>query len=59
MDTWEKVVIGIAAVLLLMWFLPGTRRAIETSKDAPKDWMGLLIPIGAVVLFIVFLVSTL
>jgi len=59
MDTWEKIVIGIFVVVLLFWLLPGTRQMIENSKDAPKDWKGLLIPIAAVVLFIMFLISTL
>jgi hypothetical protein len=59
MDTWEKVVIGIILVVLIFWLLPGTRQMIEKSKDAPKDWKGLLIPIAAVVLFIMFLISTL
>ena len=59
MDTWEKVVIGIILVVLIFWLLPGTRQMIEKSKGAPKDWKGLLIPIVAVVLFIMFLISTL
>lgn len=55
----ESILIGILMVLVLLWFLPGTRRMIEDSKDAPKDWKGVLVPIGAVVLFIVFLILTL
>jgi TRAP-type C4-dicarboxylate transport system permease small subunit len=58
MDIWEKLFIGIVAMGALYIFLPGTRQMIEKSKDAPKDWMGLLIPIGAVILFIVFLISS-
>ena len=55
MALWEKMVIGIAAVLILLWMLPGTRNMVEASRDAPKDWMGVLVPIAAVVLFVVFL----
>lgn len=59
MELWEKIIIGILIILVLLWFMPGTRSMIEASKDAPKDWKGLLLPIGAVILFIVFLILTL
>ena len=58
MGTWEKIIVGILIVLVMLWILPGTRHMIETSRDAPKDWKGLLIPIGAVVLFVIFLIYT-
>ena len=59
MELWEKIVVGILAVLVLFWFFPGMRRQMEKSKDAPSDWGGVLLPLGAVVLFIIFLISTL
>ncbi len=58
MDTWERVVIGIFMVLLLFWFLPRIKPRLEQDRDAPKDWIGVLIPIGLVVLFVVFLISS-
>ena len=57
MSTWEAIFAAILGIGVLFWMLPSVRQAIENSKDAPKDWMGLLIPIGAVVLFIVLLIS--
>ena len=59
LETWEKVIIGGLVVLLLFWIFPGIKPTLERSKEAPKDWKGLLIPIGFVVLFILFLISTL
>jgi hypothetical protein len=59
METWEKLIIGVFALLILFWFFPGIRPMLEKSKDAPKDWAGVLIPVGLVVLFIIFLISTL
>ena len=59
MDTWEKVVIGIAAIAFLVWFFPGVKTVMARSQDAPKDWKAVLIPIACVVLFIFFLISTL
>jgi len=59
METWEKLIIGVFALLILLWFFPGIKPMLEKSKNAPKDWAGVLIPIGLVVLFIIFLISTL
>ena len=59
MGVWEKLIIGVFALLILFWFFPGIKPMLEKSKDAPKDWAGVLIPIGLVVLFIIFLISTL
>ena len=56
MDTWEKVVIGIFMVLLMFWVLPRIKPRLEQDQDAPKDWAGLLIPIGLVTLFVIFLI---
>ena len=59
METWEKLIIGVFALLILFWFFPGIKPMLEKSKDAPKDWAGVLIPVGLVVLFVIFLISTL
>jgi len=56
MDTWEKVVIGIFMVGLLFWFLPGIKPRLEQERDLPKDWAGVLIPIGLVALFVISLI---
>lgn len=59
MESWEKFVIGAFIVIALFWFFPGIKPTLEQSKDAPKDWKGVLIPIALVVIFIIFLISTL
>lgn len=56
--TWEQVLLGIFAVLILLWFGPGAKRAIEQSRNAEKDWRGVLIPIALVILFVLFLISS-
>ena len=58
METWEKLVLGALAILLLFWLSPGIKPMLERSKEAPKDWAGLLIPIGVVVLFVIFLIAS-
>lgn len=58
-ETWEQILLGVFALLFLFWFAPGIKPMLEKSKRAPKDWHGLLIPILAVVAFVIFLAMTL
>ena len=59
MGTWEQILLGVLALIVLLWFFPGIKPMLEKSKTAPKDWPGLLIPIGLVVLFVILLAATL
>ncbi len=57
-DTWEKIVAGIAAVLLVLWLSPGIRNAVERSRTATeRDWGAVLASLGLVVLFVVLLIA--
>ena len=57
MPMWEKVLLGIAAVVILFLFWPGVKQAIEESKKVENpDWSSVLLPIGLVILFVVFIV---
>ena len=56
METWEQLLLGAFAILLIFLFRPGIKAALEKSREAEKDWKGALIPIGAVVLFVVLLI---
>jgi len=56
MSTWEKVLTGILVLMVLLWFRPGIKAIFEQSQQAQeKDWKGVLIPIGLVVLFVILL----
>ena len=59
METWEQVLIGVFGLLVLLWFFPGIKPMLEKSKEASKDWAGLLIPIGMVVALVIFLAMNL
>lgn len=59
METWEQILLGAVALLALFYFGPGIKPMLEKSKDAPKDWLGLLIPIGLVVAFVILLAALL
>ena len=58
MSIWEKLFLGILALGVIFWMLPGMRQRIEQSKDAPKDWGGVLVPLAIVVVFILILISS-
>ncbi len=56
LSTWELVLISAMAVLVLFWFGPGIKGALAQSQQAEKDWAGFLLPMTAVVLFVLFLI---
>jgi len=56
---WEALLAGVVAVLVILWFRPGLRNALELSRTAPKDWPGFLLPLGLVVLFVLLLIASL
>ena len=58
METWEKVLTGVLALLVLLWFRPGIKHALEESREAEKkDWQALIIPIGFVMLVVIGLIA--
>ena len=57
MAVWEQVLLGVGGLVLVFFFWPGAKAAMEKSKQAENpDWGSVLIPISAVVIFIVLLV---
>lgn len=58
MALWEQLALGAVALLVIFWFRPGIKAALKQSEEAEKDWAGILLPIAAVILFVIFLVLT-
>lgn len=57
MSTWEAVLVGVLALLVLLWFGPGVKQAVRQSRrGTAQEWRDVLVPIALVVLFIVLLV---
>jgi hypothetical protein len=54
---WEILLGGLAALLVILWFRPGVKAAIERSRTAKKDWPAALIPLALVVLFVLLLIQ--
>ena len=59
MQLWEQIAVGAIAILILVWVLPGVKTTLERSKQAEKDWPGLLIPMAFVVGLIIFVITLL
>lgn len=57
MVLWQKVLLGVGVLLIVLWFRPGIKAAWKKSQEAEnKDWASLLLPIGMVVIFVVLLI---
>ena len=54
--TWEKLLLGVLALLVILWFSPGINKMMGVSRDAKSDWIGLAIPIAMVSLFVFLLI---
>ena len=48
--TWEKLLLGVIGLLVLLWFSPGVKTMIAQSCDAQKNWPAVLIPTAVVVI---------
>jgi len=54
---WTKIGLAAIALVILVLWAPGLKKALQQSQEAEKDWKGILIPIGVVVLFVILLVA--
>lgn len=58
LSTWELIAIAGVASAAVVLFLPGIRRALQrSSAQTDKDWKGALLPLLAVVAFVVLLIA--
>lgn len=57
-ETWEMIAIGAVVLVVLFLIRPGLKQAFKQSREATnKDWAGLILPIGLVILFVILLIS--
>lgn len=57
MSIWENLLMGVMVLGIIFWMKPGIKSSFQISKNAESDWMGLLLPIGFVIIFVVFLIA--
>lgn len=58
MGSWENIALVGISLMLIFMLMPRVKASLQQSKEAKKDWMGVIIPIGAVVLFVALLLSS-
>lgn len=57
LSLWENLLLGVMVVGIILWMRPGIKTSMQQTRDAKSDWMGALVPIGFVVMFVVFLIA--
>jgi TRAP-type C4-dicarboxylate transport system permease small subunit len=57
LSLWENLLLGIMVVGIILWMRPGIKASMMQTREAKSDWMSVLIPIGFVVMFVVFLIA--
>ncbi len=53
----ENLLLGVIALGVIFWMKPGIRSSLRMGKNAESDWVGFLVPIGFVIMFVVFLIA--
>lgn len=55
---WLKIGSALFMGAMLIYLFPRAKHAIENSpKGSMKDWMGYIVPMVAIVLFIILLIA--
>ena len=55
---WMEIVSALALLMFIIFLIPATRDMMRnSSKGSSEDWMGFVIPLVVVVLFVMLLVK--
>jgi hypothetical protein len=55
---WMQIIWAVAIGAMIIMFLPRAKYMVENSpKGNMKDWMGFILPIFAIVLFVILLIA--
>lgn len=55
---WLKIVSAIFLIAMFFFILPSAKRMVKNSpKGSTSDWMGFIVPMAVVVLFIILLIT--
>jgi len=56
LPTWEKLLLGVLALLVILWVFPGIKALMAQAQDAPRDWQSAIFPLLAVIAFVILLI---
>lgn len=54
---WENLLLGLMVLGMIFWMGPGIKATMEKSRTAKSDWMSLVVPIGFVIMLVIFLIA--
>ncbi|MCK4840698.1 MAG: hypothetical protein KAT04_02310 [Methylococcales bacterium] len=54
---WENLLLGVMVLGVIFWMSPGIKSSMKASHNADSDWMSVLVPVGLVVMFVIFLIA--
>ena len=55
---WLKIASAVALVAMFFFILPSARNMVKNSrKGSVSDWMGFIVPMAVVVIFIIVLIG--
>lgn len=55
---WTKIIWAVLLGAMLVMIFPQAKHWVKNSpKGSTKDWMGFIVPMAAIVLFIVLLIA--
>ena len=55
---WLKIGSALFLVAMIIYLFPRAKQVIEnTPKGSMKDWMGYIVPMAVVILFIIVLIA--
>ena len=55
---WLKIASAVLLVAMFFMILPSAKRMVkESPKGSASDWMGFIVPMAVVVLFIILLIT--
>jgi len=55
---WMQIVAALALVMFIIFLFPRARYMLENSpKGSSSDWMSFLIPVIAIILFVMLLIQ--
>ncbi len=57
LSTTETIVLSALAILMVLWMQPGIKTAMAKSRQATVDWQSVVVPLGLVVMFVLFLIA--
>lgn len=55
---WMKILSAVALIAMIIYLYPRAKAmAANSPKGSMQDWMGYIVPMAAVILFIILLIS--